>query len=68
MENIIDETIKSLSDEYEKSIKEYQNLGKKLEELVAKHKVLTDVKQAATDTKDASQPAGGTIIVKNKDK
>lgn len=62
MNDLIDQKLKSISEEYDKVVLEYQEKAKKIEELVAQHKVLMDIKNGVEDV----VKAGETIIVKNK--
>lgn len=64
MNDIIDQKLKSLSEEYDKVYLEYQEKLKNMEELVAQHKVLSEIKNGIDNTIEA----GETIIVKNKGK
>lgn len=62
MNDIIEQKIKSLSEEYDKVYLEYQEKLKRLEEIVAQHKVLNDIKNGVEET----VKAGEVIIVKDK--
>lgn len=64
MNELLDETIKSLADDYDKSRAEYDKLAKKLEAIVAKHSALLELKEKVDNIKLAAE----TIIVKNKEK
>lgn len=66
MKNILDETIESLTKDYEKVKNEYDVLAHKLNEIVAKHTALTELKNKITD--ESTQKTGETIIVNKKAK
>lgn len=62
MNDIIDQKMQALSEEYDKVHAEYEEKLKKIEGLVAQHKVLAEIKSKLSE----DIQAGETIIVKNK--
>lgn len=74
MNDIIDKTMQSLSEEYDKLSIEQQTTIKKLEELAAKYQVLQEIKdeldksKLGNDFTSGNIIAGETIKVKEKSK
>lgn len=66
MNDLIDQKLKTISEEYDKVLAEYQERAKKIEELVAQHKVLSEIKDGIENGVEDVVKAGETIIVKNK--
>lgn len=66
MNDLIDQKLKAISEEYDKVLAEYQKKAKKIEELVAQHKVLSEIKDGIENGVEDAVKAGETIIVKNK--
>lgn len=66
MNDLIDQKLKAISEEYDKVLAEYQEKAKKIEELVAQHKVLSEIKNGIENGVKDAVKAGETIIVKNK--